>query len=57
VIERLEDEALPRWQRMLDEVAADIRDRAPVLELNPPAFCSFDDMNHFEELLVFDFKP
>jgi hypothetical protein len=57
VIERLEDEALPRWQQMLDEVAADIRDRAPVLELNPPAFCSFDDMNHFEELLVFDFKP
>ncbi|PZM09695.1 DUF1868 domain-containing protein [Rhizobium tubonense] len=57
VIERLEDEALPRWQQMLDEVAADIRERSPILELQPPAFCSFDDMNHFEELLVFDFKP
>ncbi|TIW54516.1 MAG: DUF1868 domain-containing protein, partial [Mesorhizobium sp.] len=25
---------------------------APVIELNPPAFCSFRDMKHFEELLV-----
>jgi hypothetical protein len=56
-IERLEDEALPRWQQMLDRVAADIRAKTPILELRPPAFCSFDDMNHFEERLVFVFKP
>jgi hypothetical protein len=56
-IERLEDEALPRWQAMLDEVTEDIRSRAPVLELNPPAFCVFEDMNHFHELLIFDFEP
>ena len=56
VIERLSDEALPRWQQLLDEVAADIRQRIPTLELQPPAFCTFDDMNHFEERLVFDFK-
>ncbi|MBB4191165.1 hypothetical protein GGE45_002489 [Rhizobium aethiopicum] len=55
VIERLEDEALPRWQAMLDEVAEDIRRRAPVFELAPPAFCVFEDMNHFHELLIFDF--
>ena len=54
-IERLEDEALPRWQAMLDEVADDIRRKAPVLELTPPAFCVFEDMNHFHELLIFDF--
>ncbi|NEJ70018.1 DUF1868 domain-containing protein [Rhizobium phaseoli] len=54
-IERLEDEALPRWQAMLDEVADDIRRKAPVLELAPPAFCVFEDMNHFNELLIFDF--
>ncbi|MBX5158224.1 MULTISPECIES: DUF1868 domain-containing protein [unclassified Rhizobium] len=54
-IERLEDEALPRWQAMLDEVADDIRRKAPVLELAPPAFCVFEDMNHFHELLIFDF--
>jgi len=52
VIDWLPDAALPRWQDMLDEVAADIRRRAPVLELVPPAFCAFSDMNHFEELRV-----
>ncbi|MGY3611386.1 DUF1868 domain-containing protein, partial [Bradyrhizobium sp. Lot11] len=54
-VERLEDEALPRWQAMLDEVTADIRRKAPVFELTPPAFCAFEDMNHFRELLIFDF--
>jgi hypothetical protein len=56
-VERLEDEALPRWQAMLDEVADDIRREAPVLEFNPPAFCVYEDMNHFHELLIFDFEP
>jgi hypothetical protein len=22
--------------------------------LRPPAFCSFEDMNHFNELMIFD---
>ncbi len=56
-IERLEYEALPRWQAMLDEVTEDIRREAPVFELMPPAFCVFEDMNHFHELLIFDFEP
>ncbi len=55
-IDWLEEDALPRWQAMLDEVAADIRREMPVLELDPPAFCSFEDMNHFSELLIFDFE-
>ncbi|WEA25321.1 DUF1868 domain-containing protein [Rhizobium binxianense] len=55
-IERLEDEALPRWQAMLDDVADHIRRKAPVFELTPPAFCVFEDMNHFHELLIFDFN-
>lgn len=55
VIDRLADEALPRWQGMLDEAVAELRAEVPVLELRPPAFCSFGDMNHFEELLVFEF--
>ena len=29
---------------------------APVLELRAPAFCSFDDMDWFEELVVLDEK-
>jgi hypothetical protein len=56
-IERLDDEALPRWQALLDDAAASIKARTPILELRPPAFCTFDDMNHFEERLVFDFEP
>ncbi|MGO7770885.1 hypothetical protein ACC736_39265, partial [Rhizobium ruizarguesonis] len=55
-IERLEDEALPRWQAMLDDVADDIRRKAAVFELTPPAFCMFEDMKHFHELLIFDFE-
>ena len=53
-IDWLADDALPRWQAMLDEVAGDIRRNMPILELDPPAFCSFEDMNHFCELLVFE---
>jgi len=55
VIERLDDEALPRWQAMLSEVANDLQRRQPVLQFDPPAFCQFDDMNHFHELLPLDF--
>jgi len=53
VIRRFDDAALPAWQAMLDEIVADINARAPVLALEPPAFCSFEDMNHFEPLQVF----
>jgi hypothetical protein len=54
VIERLSDGVLPRWQVMLNEVAADLQRRQPVLELVPPAFCVFEDMNHFHEMLILD---
>jgi hypothetical protein len=53
-IERLSDVALPAWQAMLTEVTEDIARQAPVLELTPPAFCVFEDMNHFHEILIFD---
>ena len=54
LIDWLDDAALPDWQHMLNTVEADIVQRAPVLELRAPAFCSFADMNWFEELLVFE---
>ena len=53
LIDWLDAAALPAWQAMLNAVEADIVRRAPVLELRPPAFCSFADMNWFEELVVF----
>ncbi|WP_018855910.1 DUF1868 domain-containing protein [Rhizobium sp. 42MFCr.1] len=52
-IARLPEAALRAWQAMLDGALATLRETAPVIELKPPAFCSFDDMNHFEERLVF----
>lgn len=54
MIDWIDDDALPQWKAMLDEVEQDIRRGAPVLELRAPAFCNFDDMNWFEELRVFD---
>lgn len=48
-----DDAEILRWQPFLDEIVADIRHSAPIIELKVPAFCAFDDMNHFEELLVF----
>lgn len=51
------DERIEDWADMLDEVTEDIRQRAPVLELRAPAFCTFEDMNWFEELLVLDERP
>lgn len=52
MIDWLPDETLGEWQRMLREVTQDIQRRAPILELKPPAFSSFDDMNRFDELVV-----
>ncbi|MDH0612650.1 MULTISPECIES: DUF1868 domain-containing protein [unclassified Agrobacterium] len=47
-------ECLPRWQAMLDEELEKLRAAAPVIEMRPPAFCEFRDMNHFKELIAFD---
>jgi len=56
-IRGLSDAALPVWQAALSEGLAEIARTAPILELRPPAFCAFADMNHFEEILVFDQTP
>jgi hypothetical protein len=53
-IERLSDAALPAWQSLLDDIPGRIAARVPELELTPPAFCVFEDMNHFHEILIFD---
>ena len=50
----LDDADLPAWQALFDQALADIRERAPTLELRAPAFCHFDDMNLFKELLAFE---
>jgi hypothetical protein len=54
LIDWIDADALPEWQAMLHAVEADIVQRTPVLELRAPTFCSFADMNWFEELVVFN---
>lgn len=54
MIERFDDVTMAEWVPFLDEIAQDIRRRSPVIELRAPAFCAFEDMNHFEELLSFE---
>lgn len=53
MIERFDEAAMSEWVPFLEDIVDTIRRRAPVIELRAPAFCSFEDMNHFEELLVF----
>ncbi|WP_292714718.1 DUF1868 domain-containing protein [Mesorhizobium sp.] len=51
-IRRLDDERASQWQQLFDDCLSLLARQAPVIELRPPAFCSFKDMKHFEELLV-----
>ena len=52
LLDRFSDEAMLVWQRGLEEIVENLQEYAPIIELEPPAFCSFEDMNHFEKLLV-----
>lgn len=51
-IRRLADERASEWQDLFDDCLSLFARQAPMIELRPPAFCSFRDMEHFEELLV-----
>lgn len=51
-IQRLADDRAAAWQTLFDDCLALLARQAPVIEIKPPAFCSFRDMEHFEELLV-----
>ncbi|WP_296737720.1 DUF1868 domain-containing protein [Mesorhizobium sp.] len=51
-IRRLADERISAWRDLFDACLSFLDREAPVIELRPAAFCSFKDMEHFEELLV-----
>ena len=40
-------EALGHYERALAQLTADFAARVPVMDLDPPAFCRFADMNAF----------
>lgn len=51
-IRRLADQRAAAWQELFDDCLSFLKREAQVIELKAPAFCSFKDMKHFEELLV-----
>ena len=53
-IRRLADERAAAWQELFDDCLSFLEREAPVIELKAPAFCSFGDMKHFEEMLVLE---
>ncbi|MBL4627058.1 MAG: DUF1868 domain-containing protein [Roseicyclus sp.] len=52
LINWLPDAVLPRWESELPAIFDDLVRAAPVIPLRPPAFCRFDDMTEFRELVV-----
>ena len=46
-------DALGLYERALAQLGADFAARVPVLDLDPPAFCRFADMNAFPPVLRF----
>lgn len=51
-LRRLADDRAAAWQDLFDNCLSFLGREAPVIELKAPAFCSFKDMKHFEELLA-----
>lgn len=47
----LPDDVLSEWDAGLRMILADLVNDAPVLPLQPPAFCQFEDMTFFKEHL------
>lgn len=53
----IKDEHLTAWGEGCANALADLQRAAPIIPLQPPAFCSFADMTHFEERLVLGGSP
>ncbi|ATU91365.1 DUF1868 domain-containing protein [Phyllobacterium zundukense] len=52
LIDWLAEDRRPAWEGLFDDCLRFLEWEAPVIEIHPPAFCRFNDMNRFEELLV-----
>ncbi|SIQ25024.1 hypothetical protein SAMN05880582_1011243 [Rhizobium sp. RU20A] len=52
--ERFDEETMAAWIAFLAEAETALKRHAPVFALKAPAFCTFEDMNHFEEVQVFE---
>ena len=52
VIDWLPDDMLAEYRTALAELTREFAERVPVVELGPPCFCTFADMNSFPPLLT-----
>ncbi|MGV2128989.1 DUF1868 domain-containing protein [Agrobacterium vitis] len=52
VIRPFSEAALFQWQAMLETAREEFLEQFEDIALDPPAFCAFNDMKHFEELIV-----
>jgi len=51
IVDWIPDEMIPGYKQALTELTAEIQDRIPVVELGPPALCTFADMNGFPPVM------
>ncbi|MBO6718965.1 MAG: DUF1868 domain-containing protein [Rhizobiaceae bacterium] len=52
IIDWLPDEMAVEYKRAMAELTREFRQRIPVVELGPPAFCTFTDMNAFPPVVT-----
>lgn len=52
LVEPMSEEATAVWTEEAPKILAELTSAAPVIDLMPPAFCTFEDMEFFDELLV-----
>lgn len=52
IIDWIPDEMIPGYRQALAELTEEFRERVPVVELGPPAFCTFRDMNGFPPVRI-----
>ncbi|MEL6467751.1 MAG: DUF1868 domain-containing protein [Pseudomonadota bacterium] len=53
MLDWIPDDLVAVWDAAMQEILADLIAEAPVMPLQRPAFCTFDDMTHFAPLRVF----
>lgn len=51
MIDWIPDDLVEHWRSEMGDIVEDLIANAPMIPLRGPAFCSFADMTHFDELL------
>mgnify|MGYP000156144714 FL=1 len=54
LIDWLPDDMVDCYRQALAELTGEFRQRIPVVELGPPAFCTFEDMNGFPPVMTLE---